>query len=205
LTAVYIPRSVANIGDSAFAGCKNLTIYCEAESMPEGWSESWNPEGCTVVWNYKGETPVEKYNLIASANNKSFGSVTGSATYNKGETATITAVAIDGYKFVSWSDGNTDNPRTIVVADNIELTAIFEVVDTNPGTAVDDEVASINIFAFSSTIVVENATGDIYVYDANGRLITIQQSAGQRTEIQIANTGVYLVKVGSTTKRVMVF
>ena len=206
LTAVYIPLSVANIGDSAFAGCKNLTIYCEAETMPEGWSESWNPEGCTVVWNYKGETPVEKFNLIASANNKNFGSVSGSATYSRGETATITATAADGYKFVSWSDGNTDNPRTIVVADNIEVTAIFEAVSTNPGTAVaDEEVVAVNIFAFDNIIVVENATDDISVYDANGRLITVEQSAGQRTEIQICNTGVYIVKVGSTIKRVMVF
>ena len=201
LTAAYIPLSVASIGDSAFAGCKNLTIYCEAESMPEGWSESWNPEGCKVVWGYKGEIEVTKFNLIATANNSSFGSVTGSATYNKGETATITATAAEGYKFVSWSDGNTDNPRTIVVNEELAFTAVFEAV-----TAIDDEAAAaVNIFAYGNTIVVENATDDISVYDANGRLITIEQSAGQRTEILITNAGVYLVKVGNTTKRVMVF
>ena len=205
LKVMYLPLSVSTIGDSAFAGCKDLTIYCEADSMPDGWSESWNPEGCTVVWGYKGETPVEKFNLIASVNNKSFGSVTGSATYNRGETATITATAAEGYKFVRWSDGNTDNPRTIVVADNIEVTAIFEAVNTNPVSVVDDEVAAVNIFAYDNTIVVENATSDIYVYDANGRLITIQQSVGQRTEVQITITGVYLVKVANITKRVMVF
>ena len=205
LKVMYLPLSVSTIGDSAFAGCKDLTIYCEADSMPDGWSESWNPEGCTVVWGYKGETPVEKFNLIASVNNKSFGSVTGSATYNRGETATITATAAEGYKFVRWSDGNTDNPRTIIVADNIEVTAIFEAVNTNPVSVVDDEVAVVNIFAYDNTIVVENATSDIYVYDANGRLITIQQSVGQRTEVQITITGVYLVKVANITKRVMVF
>ena len=202
LTAIYIPLSVASIGDSAFAGCKNLTIYCEAESMPEGWSESWNPDGCTVVWNYKAEPKVDVFNLTAVANNINFGTVTGSATYNSGATATLTAIAAEGYRFVSWSDGNTDNPRTIVVSDNLSLTAVFEAVIT----AIDDEeAATVNIFAFSNTIVVENATDDIYVYDANGRLITIEQSAGQRTEILIANKGVYLVKVGNTAKRVMVF
>ena len=202
LTAIYIPLSVASIGDSAFAGCKNLTIYCEAESMPEGWSESWNPDGCTVVWNYKAEPKVDVFNLTAVANNINFGTVTGSATYNSGATATLTAIAAEGYRFVSWSDGNTDNPRTIVVSDNLSLTAVFEAVIT----AIDDEeAATVNIFAFSNTIVVENAADDIYVYDTNGRLITIEQSAGQRTEILIANKGVYLVKVGNTAKRVMVF
>ena len=52
LKSVYIPISVTNIGDSAFAGCKNLTIYCEAKSKPEGWSDQWNPDNCKVVWAY---------------------------------------------------------------------------------------------------------------------------------------------------------
>ena len=53
LKSVFIPSNVTVIGDSAFAGCKNLTIYCEAASQPAGWAENWNPENCKVVWGYK--------------------------------------------------------------------------------------------------------------------------------------------------------
>ena len=67
--------------------------------------------------------PNPTYNVTLSAEN---GIVTGAGTYNQGDTITITATANKGYKFKEWSDGNTDNPRIIVVTEAIELTAIFE-------------------------------------------------------------------------------
>ena len=53
------------------------------------------------------------------------GIVTGAGTYNHGDTATITAIPNDGYYFTQWSDGNTDNPRTIIVTEDIWLSAYF--------------------------------------------------------------------------------
>lgn len=67
---------------------------------------------------------------------------TGSGTYHYGETCTITATPPDGYKFVKWSDGNTNASRTITVDDNFLAThkafattlnyeAVFEVDKIN--------------------------------------------------------------------------
>ena len=53
LTRITIPNSVTSIGNSAFSGCSNLIIYCEAKNKPSGWSSSWNYSNCPVVWNYK--------------------------------------------------------------------------------------------------------------------------------------------------------
>ena len=50
LTSVVIPNSVTEIGADAFSRCENLTIYCEAESKPEGWHEFWDHDICTVLW-----------------------------------------------------------------------------------------------------------------------------------------------------------
>lgn len=54
LTSVKIPSSVINMGYGAFGGNPNLTIYCEAESKPSGWNNSWVDADTTVIWGYKG-------------------------------------------------------------------------------------------------------------------------------------------------------
>ena len=51
--SVTIPDTVTSIGDFAFEGCSNLTIYCEAESKPDGWNEHWNSGNRPVHWGYK--------------------------------------------------------------------------------------------------------------------------------------------------------
>lgn len=43
-----------------------------------------------------------------------------------GETVKLTAIAYEGYKFVQWSDGNTDNPRKLLVTEDVNLVAWFE-------------------------------------------------------------------------------
>lgn len=52
------------------------------------------------------------------------------------DTITLTATPNDGYVFKGWSDGNVDNPRTLVVTDNVILSPIYEKI-----TALDDVVS----------------------------------------------------------------
>ena len=54
LTSITIPDNVTSLGLGAFADCGELTVYCEAESKPEGWNDGWNYSNCPVVWGYKG-------------------------------------------------------------------------------------------------------------------------------------------------------
>ena len=57
------------------------------------------------------------------------------------------------------------------------------------------------------TIVVEAAealSGEIAVFDVNGRMIAKAIAAGSRTEIQMPNAGIYIVKAGAAAERVVI-
>lgn len=59
------------------------------------------------------------------------GTVTGGGTYEYGKSVTLIATPSTGYKFVKWSDGNTNNPRTVTVTGAATYTAQFEADKVN--------------------------------------------------------------------------
>ena len=68
----------------------------------------------------------------------------------------------------------------------------------------DEEANDVNIYAYDNTIVVENATDEILVYDAMGRLVCRDAIHRIRAEITINGTGIYIVKTSNVVKRVFV-
>jgi len=88
-------------------------------------------EDTELVANFfnEGENP-ETYEVNISVNNEEYGTATGSGTYLENTTATVTAIAHNGYQFVNWTkDGveiSTDNPYGFTVTEDIELVANFE-------------------------------------------------------------------------------
>ena len=53
------------------------------------------------------------------------GTVTGSGDYDQGDTATISATALNGYRFARWNDGDTNSPRNVIVEQSVLYTALF--------------------------------------------------------------------------------
>ena len=45
--------------------------------------------------------------------------------YDEGTTVSVSAQPETGYEFIGWSDGSSQNPRTISVSENLNLTALF--------------------------------------------------------------------------------
>ena len=71
----------------------------------------------------------EQIFIGTSVNDSRMGSVSGMGTYDKGTTVTLKATANAGYRFVSWGDDVTENPRVIKAEVNgATYSAIFEAV-----------------------------------------------------------------------------
>ena len=122
-----------------------------------------------------------------------------------------TAVVDAAVAATATTDGLTEGSHcsvcgTVLVAQEV-IPALGEQGggnENNPSTTVAESAANaINIYAHGRTIVVENATDEIRVYDAMGRIVG-RDVARNVCTIKINNSGVYIVKTGSTVKRVMV-
>ena len=115
LASVTIPNSVIIIGDEAFGGCSSMTsIYVPCGEM-ERFKQLLKNDS-----RVKYE-PVP-YTITITAEN-------GSVIYpqTKCDDMLLTANPDYGYHFTQWSDGNTDNPRTIELRQDTTLEAIFAV------------------------------------------------------------------------------
>ena len=76
----------------------------------------------------------KQYTITVQSNNDAWGTVTGGGTFDEGVTTTLTATPNDGYTFVKWQDGTTENPRTITVTADETWTAYFEAVPVLQGS-----------------------------------------------------------------------
>ena len=110
-----------------------------------------------------------------------------------GTVLTIEGTGDTGYDFDEWSDGNTDNPRTITVNSDITLTAAFEEVVVLPDYFyVEDESGSDNTLS----IVKNDASApDITVYKSTDRVNWVSMGTTDTTAITAtvpANGKLYL-------------
>ncbi|MBP5667077.1 MAG: bacterial Ig-like domain-containing protein, partial [Salinivirgaceae bacterium] len=130
------------------------------------------------------------------------------ATYSDESTAEFEMLA----GWVSGFDSEKVGKQTLTVkfeTVSSTLTTTFDVTVSakDDNTAIDEDVAEISIYAYSNIIVVEAAdaiTGEIAVFDVNGRMVRKTLAAGTRTEIQMQRQGLYIVRVGNQAKRVVI-
>ena len=69
--------------------------------------------------------PKKEYTINVVSESEVMGTVSGGGVYKEDTTIIISAQANEGFKFVQWSDGNTDNPRVVSVEGDITYTAEF--------------------------------------------------------------------------------
>lgn len=115
-----------------------------------------------------------------------------------------------GHEFVNYiynNDATTeaDGTETAVCERGCGATDTRIAEGTKLATAISESAAgNLMVHAHGKSIIVENADDEIRVYDAMGRMVCRDAINRVRTELTVNTPGVYLVKVGNVTKRVMV-
>ena len=99
------------------------------------------------------------------------------------------------------NNGNSYQPSTPAGKIN---QGIFDIIHQIMTDVDEDEANTVNIYAYDNTIIVENATDEIRVYNAMGALVCRDVACRVRAEITVNGTSVYIVKTGNTVKRVFV-
>ncbi len=101
---------------------------------------------------------VTVYQVVeVKASSEGHGSVSGGGEYETGTEITLTATPDEGYHFVKWSDGSTENPYTFVVSGAADLSALFEANKYEVVFMLDGEVVKRESVAYGAAITAPEA------------------------------------------------
>ena len=111
---------------------------------------------------------TKNFNITVNSNNDAWGTVTGAGTYADGATATLTATPKEGYLFVKWQDGNTENPRTITVTADATYTAEFAAIPVVPGVKVTFNTDNYDAGAYTGVYDANHSAWHVVAAKTNG-------------------------------------
>ena len=173
-------------------------------TVPCGTLEAYS--SATSFWNmfFSGRISENGYNVEVSVNDETFGSV---AVESDCSTGTLTATANEGYRFVIWNDGNTDNPRTVALTSDTSFTAIFALID-NSSLSEDAEFAELSVYPNPTRgkVSFNQAIEKVEVIDLSGKTVQTYENANE-INIEALPAGVYHLRMTiedkTTTRKII--
>ena len=219
LQNLTLGENVTSIGSGAFNNCSFLqNVTCLATTPPTFEDNTAFPypniatltvpcgsleaySSATSFWNmfFAGRISENGYNVVATANDNAFGSV---AVESDCSTGTLTATANEGYVFLSWNDGNTENPRVVSLTSDTSFVANFALIDES--SLLEAEAESISFFPnpTKSEITFSQAIEKVEVIDLTGK--TIFTFANAKTiNIESLPAGAYYLRLTNNDKAIM--
>ena len=141
--------------------------------------------------------PEYRLSVSAETGGKVNNSVNG--LYTEAFCVEIEATPEEGWKFLRWSDDETDNPRTLYMTEDITLSALF-----NQRQGLDDIVsANAQVWDAGKRIGIRcSVPQTITVFTAAGRELTVL-TAVTETTIPVP-TGLYIVRTNNQSYKLIV-
>ena len=204
---------VTGNGNFAYGSADTLTATANEHYIFIGWSDfnTENPRVITVTQDSSFTAYFIPENIEIISNDTTMGyvnvNILGPLSFTT--PIVITAIPAPHYHFVSWSDGNTDNPRTIFPMEASGLTAIF-AIDQYTITVLSDNVNMGTVtnggtFDYGTVLSLYADAAEGYEFlmwndsiTDNPRTITVEQDSTFVAIFQIADgiNGVNLSNVG---------
>lgn len=152
LDTIIFDSGVSSINNYVFSYCPNISVvkvewtnnipFCTNHTYGSNYNPFYevplnnatlivpvgtrNLYSTLLPWSQFGGIVEDSARTVTvSSNNNNWGTVTGSGVFVIGYVDTLIATPNYGYHFTSWSDGDTNNPRTITVDSNVTYSAVF--------------------------------------------------------------------------------
>jgi len=164
--------------------CNNMQIVVQATGIAMNgyhfsqWNDGItdNPRTFTLTQDTSFTAIFEpnSYFISTSSNDSSMGTVIGGGLYDYNTTQSLEAVPAEGHHFIRWTDGNSDNPRNILIEGDASYTAVFAIdtltVNVSSNNMVYGTVNGGGTFVYGSpcTIEAEAYSGYVFVRWSNG-------------------------------------
>jgi len=166
-----------------------------------GWTGNSSSVESSITINIEGnlsitanfEPLIDSYELILVTTGG--GNVSGAGVYNDGTEVEILATPNDGYRFTGWSDGVSENSRTVTMNSDIALNANFELIIYTL-TVVASEGGSVSIengeYQTGAVVEINASVDENYQFvnwtDSNGNILgeelLISVTINEDTQIQ---------------------
>lgn len=219
LASVTIGSGISELSDGTFSYCDALqSITCLAVEPPTLENSYVFPDisnttlsvACgsldaysdtTNLWGqlFAGRISEIIYTVNATANDTAFGEVIVTSDC---ESAMLTATANPCYEFVSWNDGNTENPRYINLTSDTNLIAIFaEIVDNSSLLDMENTTLSFYPNPTKDEINFSTRIDAVEVIELSGKVVMKAENT-EKINISALPAGAYYLKLHSNGKTI---
>ena len=178
LTAFFDPNQYTILlsstnGTVSGAGNYNYLSNCTISANPNygyrftAWNDGDTNNPRTIMLTQDTQFVAlfakNQYTVTGLTDDSVMGVVSGSATVDYLDSVTLTATSNYGYRFLRWSDYHTENPRTVTVTGDINMTAIFDFnqysLSLSTDTSIHGSVSGAGLYNYLSECTI-NATAN---------------------------------------------
>ena len=207
LIAVFVEESFVisvtidptNGGTVSGAGTYTINQACTLVATPATgydficWKENGVPVANNPVYTFTVTAPrnlvaqfaTKSYDVTATVNPEESGTISGTGTYNYGETCTLVATPNTGYSFVNWTENgqvvSTEAAYDFTVAGNHNFVANFTLksyeISSNVNPIIGGSVTGGGTFLYGETctMVATPSTGYTFVnWTENGQVVSTE-------------------------------